>query len=242
MEDNRILINPRLIFRGLLFIATVLVIISIGGQMIKYITGHRSLFGLIPLTYVDLEENIPTFFSVFLLLLSALLLFIIIILKRKESDSKILFWAVLFCGFVYLAVDEAWMIHEFLIEPVKNLFGVGDIGIFAVAWVLPGMAVVILLAIFFIRFLLSLPKKTRLTFIYSASLFIGGAIIIESVSGAYAAKSGITYENQNFIYSMIATLEEMLEMGGIILFIKALLDYIGNSYNIIYFQVGERNH
>lgn len=42
--------------------AFFLILASIGGQMIKYLTGHGSLFGLIKLFYVDLEENVPTFF------------------------------------------------------------------------------------------------------------------------------------------------------------------------------------
>lgn len=59
----------------------------------------------------------------FLLLLSALLLTVIIVLKRKLADSGVLYWIILLLGFVYMAVDEAWLIHERLIKPMQQLLG-----------------------------------------------------------------------------------------------------------------------
>jgi len=217
--------------------AFFLVLASIGGQAIKYITGHGSLHGLIPLFYVDYEENFPTLFSVFLLLFSSFLLFLIVVLKKKESDSKIFFWVILFIGFIYLAIDEAWQIHEYLIVPVRNFFGTGDNGIFMVAWVIPGAAMVILLLILFWKFLIKLPKKTRNSFILAGAVYISGTLIVESISGYYLSHAGLTYLTQDFKYSMIVSLEESLEMGGAILFIRALLIYIADTYNEIHFRI-----
>jgi hypothetical protein len=237
MKTNRISIVSKLIFRWLLMVTIILVLASIGGQAIKYITGHGSLHGLISLFYVDYEKNIPTLFSVFLLLSVALLLFIIILFKKKDSGSKIYLWIILFIGFIYLAIDEAWMIHEYLIYPVQKFLGTGDHGIFMVAWVVPGAAMVFLLLVLFWKFLISLPKSTRVSFIFAGAVYISGTIIVESISGYYLSKNGLSYLNQDFIYSMIVTLEESLEMVGIILFIRALLVYIASSFSEVHFRI-----
>jgi len=90
-----------------------------------------------------------------------------------------------------MAVDEAWLIHERLIKPMQQLLGGGNSGIFDVAWVIPGIAIVLILALFFLRFLLRLPQKTGLSFLFAATVYIGGAISIELISGSYDVRYGI---------------------------------------------------
>ena len=66
----------------------------------------------------------------------------------------------------------------------------------------------------------------------AATLFIGGAIGIELVGGRYVELHG----RENVTYSMIATLEESLEMAGVIVFIYALLKYIADNYKEVQFR------
>jgi hypothetical protein len=129
-------------------------------------------------------------------------------------------------------VDEAWSIHERLITPVRGLLGDGPLGILYFAWVIPGIAVVFVLTLSFLGFLLRLPAKTRFSFLVAATLFIGGALGIELVGGRYAELHGV----ENLTYSMIATVEESLEMAGVIVFIYALLKYIADNYNEVRFR------
>jgi hypothetical protein len=68
----------------------------------------------------------------------------------------------------------------------------------------------------------------------AASIYLGGAIGIELIGSSHAELHG--YEN--WAYSMIATLEESLEMTGLIVFIWALLKYSAGSYKEVRFQPG----
>jgi hypothetical protein len=229
---NQIRLNPSAVARALGAVAFLLVLASIGGQLFKYLLGRDHVYGLVRLFYVDAEQNIPTLFSVLQLLCAALLLTVITVLKKEEKDPDVSRWAILAFGFLLMAIDEASSIHEKLIRPVHRLLGDGPFGIFYFAWVIPGIAIVFVLTLFFLRFLLRLPAKTRFTFMVAGTLFIGGALGLELVGGRYAELHG----QRNLTYSMIATVEESLEMAGVIVFIYALLKYIADNYNEVRFR------
>jgi len=231
MVINQISLNPSSIARVLGVVAFLLVLASIGGQLTAYLTGHAHVYGLVRLFYVDAEENIPTGFSTLLLLFAALLLAVITVLKRKQTGSPVSYWAILAFGFLFIAADEAVSLHEMLTEPTRKLLGDGNLGVFYFAWIIPGIALVLVLALFFLRFLLCLPAKTRLTFLMAATLYIGGAIGFELIGGRFAELHG----QRNLTYSMIVTVEESLEMAGVIIFIWALLVYIADNHKEVRF-------
>ncbi|MGH8626685.1 MAG: multidrug transporter [Gammaproteobacteria bacterium] len=188
--------------------AFLLVLASIGGQLTVYLTGHNHLYGLVRLFYVDAENNIPTDFST-LLLFAALLLAVITVLKRKQTGSSVSHWAILSFGFLFMAADEAWSFHERLIKPVGKLLGDDNLGVFYFAWVIPGIALVLVLALFFLRFLLRLPAKTRLTFLMAATLYIGGAIGVELIGGRFYELHG----KRNLTYSMFCPCNCWIKIG-----------------------------
>jgi hypothetical protein len=231
MVINQISLNPSLIARVLGAVAFLLVLASIGGQLMVYLTGHDA-YGLVWLLYVDTEKNIPTGFSTLLLLFATLLLVVIALFKRKQNDRFRLHWATLSFGFLVMAADEAWSFHERLIKPLRGVLGDGNLGVFYNAWVIPGIALVLVLALFFSRFLSHLPAKMKLTFLMAATLYIGGAIGVELIGGRFDELHG----TGNLAYSMIVTVEEALEMVGVITFIWALLVYIADHYREVRFR------
>jgi hypothetical protein len=233
MVINQISLNPSSIARVLGAVAFLLVLASIGGQLTAYLTGHDHVYGLVRLFYVDAERNIPTGFSMILLLFAALLLAVITVLKRKQTGSPVSHWAILSFGFLFMAADETCSFHERLVKPVHQLLGDDNLGVFYFAWVIPGIALVLILALFFLKFWLRLPAKTRLTFLTAASLYIGGAIGVELIGGRFAELHG----ERNLTYSMIVTVEESLEMVGVIIFIWALLVYIADCYKEVRFRI-----
>lgn len=210
-----------------------------GGQLIKYVGGHDYVYGLLPLANtlfnVDREQNITTLFSVFLLLCSAVLLAVFALTKRQQRDPDLSRWAILTCGFLYLAIDEAWSFHEMLNEPVRGLLGRDNLSIFYFAWAIPAMAGVLTFALFFLGFLLRLPLTTRLSFVGAGSLYLGGAVGIEMIGGRYAEVHGL----ENLTYQLIAHAEESLEMAGIIVFIYALLRYFAEQYCEVQFPIDD---
>ena len=233
-ENNLISVTPFSITRILGIIAFLLVLANIGGLFSKFVLGHGSLKGLVPLFILDKEKNIPTFFSVLLMLSATLLLVIITLVNIKNRLPHVSKWGLLSFGFLYMAFDEAFQFHERLTLPAKTLLNEKNLGIFYSAWVIPGIALVVFLGLFFLRFLLYLPAKTRFRFLMAATFYIGGAIGMECVGGKYFEIHG-TFD---LTYGIITTVEESLEITGLIFFIWALLKYCAENYKEVRFQFG----
>ncbi len=206
-------------------IALLLVLASVGLLSADHLTGYTStvLHKMVKLFDLDLEINVPSFFSVLLLSTAAFLLTVITAISRKQGSRRLLEWTVLSAGFLFMAFDEMASIHERLIEPMRAILGVKALGLFYYAWIVPAIALVVFLGIGFIKFLIELPTKTRGAFVIAGAMFVGGAVGVEAIEGIYG--------QGNLIYNALVTVEESLEMGGIIVFIWALLGYLSNIQN-----------
>ena len=235
---SQISLNPASIAGVLGAVTFILVFASVATQSADYLTGHNSAFlhKMVKVFNLDLEQNVSSFFSMLLLLFTSLLLAFITVLKRKQKASYLFEWAILSIGFLFMTFDESTQIHEKLIEPMRAILGGKNLGIFYYAWVVPAIGLVLFLSLFFLKFLWSLPAKPRLTFIISGIIYIGGAIGMELIGGNYAEIHG----RDNLIYIALTTIEESLEMLGVIVFIWALLEYIAVTYGEIEVQLDGR--
>ncbi len=229
---NQISLNPSAIARILGAVAFFLLLASIGGQFAKYVLGHDTVYGLVNLFDINREHNIPTFFAALLMLFAALLLAVISLLSREQRASHVLKWTVLSFGFVFMAFDELFQVHERFTGPVRALLGNGNLGVFYFAWVIPGIALVLGLALFFRKFLLDLTAKTSRRFTMAATIYIAGIIGVELIGGRYAELHSV----QNLTYNMIVSIEEGLEMAGLIIFIWALLRHCADYYKEVRFR------
>lgn len=227
-EITGLSLNPDSIARSLGVMTFILVFASTGALLADYLTGYNSLVihKLVKFFYVDLELNAPAFFSMLLLLFASLLLTVITVFKKQQQASYLVEWAMLSVGFLFMAFDEIVAVHERLLEPMRAILGEQNLGIFYYAWVVPAIMLVFCLGIFFLRFLITLPSKTRTFFLISAVMYLGGAVGLELFEGLIAEKSGMG----NLIYIILVTIEESLEMVGVIVFIWALLGYISDNY------------
>jgi len=198
------------IIKNLLLIAFLL-LANITGIISTHIFQHDYLYGLVPLFNFDREMNVPTLYSAAAILLASLLLFKIA-LHHKKHHTAYIPWFGLGCIFIFLAIDEASVLHEGLIVPVRESLNTS--GLLFYAWVIPyGIGLMIFLAIY-AKFLLSLEKRTMWLFITSGSIFVVGAIGFELLGGQHAEIHG----RNNLMYSVIYSCEELLEMLGIALF------------------------
>ena len=110
------------------------------------------------------------------------------------------------------------MLHERLIVPVRSL--VSGSGFLYYAWVLPyGILVALFLAVY-AGFVRRLPAATRRLFLLAGALYVSGALGFELVEGLYASRAG------GRLFAALITVEECLEMLGVVLFIYALLSYL----------------
>jgi hypothetical protein len=125
--------------------------------------------------------------------------------------------AVLVAGF---SIDEGSQIHDTPDgEPLRDV--VGTSGIFHYAWVIPALISALVVGFIFLRFLLALPARTRVFFMLSALVFASGAIGMEMISGWYAD----SHPEPNLTWETLRSIEEFLEMSGVILLLAGLLDY-----------------
>ncbi|OKL41705.1 hypothetical protein [Pontibacter flavimaris] len=200
--------------------AAILVVLNIIAVSCKYLTDHPNAWGIIPQFELDNERNIPTYFSSFILLLSSFLLFTIAFMKQRQRDKYTWHWRLLAFVFLYMSVDESAGIHEMLIYPLRDNFNMG--GIFYFSWVIAGGLLVLGLGIYYLRFLFSLEARLRKGLILAGTVYVGGALGVELFGGYYAD----TYGLDNLGYAMITTVEETLEIAGVLLLMSTLYSYL----------------
>jgi hypothetical protein len=186
---------------------------------VKFYFWYSDVYGLTNFFRFDAEMNIPTLFSSLALALSASLLLVISVAHKKLGSSHLL-WAGLAVIFMFLTIDETSSFHERLSEPIRQSLNTS--GLLYFAWVIPyGIALTVFCLLYF-RFLLNLPRKTMTLFVASSAIYVSGALGLEMISALHAEIYGI----ENLAYQLITTVEESLEMTGIVIFIYALLAYI----------------
>jgi hypothetical protein len=132
-------------------------------------------------------------------------------------------WAVLATGFLYMAFDEAFSVHDQHWGPfARSLFSdVTFSGYFAFAWVAIGIPLVAFLGLLFTPFLRSLSPVLRRRLIIAAVVFLTGAIVVEMISAYWSDAVG-----PGVGYKLIAGVEETLEMVGLVLFIRAAMHHL----------------
>ena len=182
----------------------------------------RVLFSLF---FIDGEGNLPAIFSTCLFLLNAVLFLMVWQAAGPAGDSQKI-WLVLAIVFVFLALDESISIHERLIDPLRQ--ALGATGVFYYAWIIPYGIGVLLLAIVAIPVFWRMPKRIRFWFGLSAAIYLFAAIGLEMVSGKYLVMMN---ENKDIVWILMATLEESLEIAGLIILVYALLLLLRNTYN-----------
>jgi hypothetical protein len=72
--------------------------------------------------------------------------------------------------------------------------------------------------------------------VLGAALYLGGCLGIEALGGGYDAAHGY----DNLPYNLLTTLEEGLEMAGLVVFLSHLLSYVGRQFGEVSFRVGSR--
>jgi hypothetical protein len=115
-----------------------------------------------------------------------------------------------------LALDEAVMLHEQTITPLRDYLGTS--GMLYYAWVIPAGFFLLFFLIVFLKFIYHLKPKLRLLFIVAGAIYVSGALGMELMGGYFADLNG----KDSLTYALITNFEEVIEMIGILVFINAL--------------------
>ena len=148
---------------------------------------------------VDEENNLPAWFSEFILLVATFLLWLCARKQGSEQAPMADHWYGLTLGFLLLALDEVAGIHE----TINSLIDMN--------WAIPGGIVAGVMGVAFIPFVRRLPPRTALLFVVAGVLYVGGAVGMELV--------GEPMDSDTLQYNLTTVVEEGLEMGGVIFFI-----------------------
>ncbi len=219
-KDTSINLTPRKAARFLLAVVAALVACSIVVTVMMYLLPDFFMRDFLFQKFsVNQEQNFPTLYASLALLICAGLLFAIARFKQQTRGRYLNHWRFLSLTFVYLSIDELTEIHEAASDPMHRL---GINGFLHNAWLIPAAVVFLIFGLSFVGFLLHLPKSTRRLFIFSCCLFLAGAAVVELFGGYYAFLNG----RDNLGYVLITTVEETLEMLGIVAFIYTLMTYM----------------
>lgn len=224
------------ILRFLVMISVLLCLIGFGAHYCIYHIAEDpdSNFGSLMQRFdLGFEPSIPGYFSSVLMLISSVLLWVIFQINQNESKSQRVYWFSLSLIFLYLSVDEAVMIHEMADGALQRWLQTS--GVFFLAWVIPAIVVVTIVGACYIPFLCSLDRQTRNLFILAGSVFVGGAIGMEMA----ASKIVEANELSSLKYAIFQTVEEGMEMIGVLIFIAALAGYIRKKTKEITFAIVE---
>jgi hypothetical protein len=217
-------IDPRIFTTRLLYIAVFLFLLNLLSILLAevYLQDHFITNTLVYFFDARLEANIPTLFSTLIILLTSGLLYMIyhVVSRQKDQKNKKNYWLVLCMMFIFLGIDEAAVLHENF-NKLRPLIG-DNSGYLYYTWIIPYAFFVLIAGLFFIRFLLGLPEKTR------RLSFIAGSVYVFSALGFEVFESRVTtlYGAGHMYDKLLCAVEEFLEMCGIILYIYALLDYL----------------
>lgn len=150
---------------------------------------------LLQLFELDEENNLPTWFSSFLLLNNAAVLGF----AATQAMRHKMQWSILAFGFLVLSIDEVAGLHETFHTAIDT------------NWTIYAGILLAFVGAAFVPFLLALPRSTAGWFMLAGILYLSGALVVEYLSR--------DMEEESLHYALAVALEEGLEMAGALLFL-----------------------
>ncbi len=176
---------------------------------------------------LDYENSVPTLWSAFqLALLAAICAARTAVATRNSEAWK--HWAFMTLCVVFLTLDEALAVHELLIEPIRNSLNTS--GLLHLAWIIPYSLLVVVVVALLLPWVLQLPPPTRNGLLLGGALFVLGAMGMEAIGGSIAEVDG----TKTFEYSAVMTIEESLELAGVVVAIRAVLGDLVNGRQLTF--------
>ena len=213
----QISLNRSKIIKFLSFVALVLIFIHVNILVIYFIVNDPDKFDFVRMFDLDMERNVPTLFSSAILLISGFLFYLLSKTPNEVKKGSRRYWLGLSFVFTFLAFDESAKIHEQLGDFTERF--VDASGYLHYPWVISYSILVLILAAFYLQFFLKMEKKVFWSFMASAVIYIGGAIGFELIGANESSLHG----TDTILYSIYYTIEESLEMFGVIYLIYILL-------------------
>lgn len=222
-----IAISVNRLIQTLSILAVAIVVLDLAAMVFALVSGHDSVFGLLGLLDLDKERGIGMLFQVLLLIGNAAL-FLIVSKAAAVGKTESGPWLFLSFVFLFLTLDEFAFIHERLMPVMRAL--VGDNGVLYFAWIVPYGLAVAVLAVWIAPKIFRLSPEPRFFFVMAAICYVGGALGMEALGGWRMDVIGGASARPELVYELLTTIEESLEMAGLLLLSRALLGMVRDAY------------
>ncbi len=204
--------------QALTILVVTLTTLSFAGALSSFFL-HMRFGGLVRVFDVNAEDSIPNWYSAVALAVSAALLAAIAAtLRARKQPRDLASWTALAGLFILLSLDEIAGLHEGI---GGHIHGISREGWFHHVWVVPALVMLPIVGGTFIPFLSRMAARRRNQIVLAGLIFVGGAVVMESVGGKIFAAAGKQL-TLNYIISF--HIEEFMEMFGIVLFNAALIE------------------
>lgn len=163
------------------------------------------------------EMNVPTWFSVLQLFVTACALAVAAWIQRVKKLPTTAWWGLV-AIFLYMSLDEAtdmhglWRADGYIIPGTTHQF---------FSWIIPATVLVIIVGVIYIRWLIALPRRTALLFFIAGVVYVTGALVFEGIGAVLADE---TFFNTSYL--VVSTIEEALELSGVLIMLYAVFDYL----------------
>lgn len=219
VNDAPVAFSKSGITRALTAAVILIHVLNVPAVLFQYVWPWEWAKHYIEFFSVSGEGKLATFYSGVTMLAAAALL-VFISMREPARGAFRVHWAALGVIFTLMAMDEMVQIHELSTRITREFFGITS-GPLYHAWVIPAMVFLAFMALAYGRFLWKLPRRSSVLFVVAGVVYVGGALVMEMVDSAYLAAYG-----HDLGYGVLATLEEVGEMAGMVIFIYALLDHL----------------
>jgi hypothetical protein len=211
--------SPSTITRSLVMITIILLIINI--IAIHSLFFANNSFPFASVFYFDRRWNLPFLFTMCMLVFCLYLVYRIASRKRDEAP-ELEFWKILGFLFLFFAVDKSFNLHyKFKMMTFGTVASYNETSPSHYIWVLPYLLIAGFLVLRLRKRSVHLEPLLNRQLIFAAIVFGSGAIIMEFAGTFY----GVVVKGADVYILGIKTLEELLQMIGLIMFTNALGNY-----------------
>lgn len=133
---------------------------------------------------------------------------------RTTAEGRDRWWWLAMGGvLVFLSLDEVATLHERVGDKLNAVAPTG----LSYGWIVPAIMVAFI-GLAFLRFILRLPRATKLGMLLAGAVFVGGATGVDLLGGLWLVNVG----KHNYVYFIFESLEENVEMLGELIAIVVL--------------------
>jgi hypothetical protein len=238
-EHLRLSISVRRVVQGMTVLILAFSLLSFIGQMVSefVIPDNDYVERIAHWLDVNAEASIPTWYAAVALMSCSVLLAIVALAARRLGRPYPLQWALLSIGFALLSLEEIIGVHSQATKVLRSVVSSTDGAGLVYLLVLGVVAVVgiIVLVALFGRFFLHLPRRWRMLFGIGLVIYLIGVLASDAV-GDYLRSA---FGEAGLVYIVVLTLEEALEMIGVLIVIYGLLEYIRTFVGEVLIEVRE---